>query len=73
MHPEQNRKNEELPKGAFVGILFIWALTILILQFTVWVTLTFLDFGTSWKECGLIAALWVFVIAWVSGLRTRKN
>jgi hypothetical protein len=73
MHPEEKNHQQQLPKYSVAGILAIWALTILVVQFTIWVTLAFLDFGTTWKECGLIAALWVFVAVWFAGLRAPRN
>ena len=71
MHPDQN--SPQLPKGSLVGILFIWALTILLVQFVIWMTLKTLDVEASWKECGLISALWVFVAIWFSALRSQKK
>ncbi len=63
MHPE----NKESPKkGQFVGLF-------LVLQFTIWVTVGVLDFDVSWRQAGLISALWVFTSVWFTALRYQKK
>lgn len=70
MHPE----NKESPKkGQFVGLFVIWLLTILVLQFTIWVTVGVLDFDVSWRQAGLVSALWVFTSVWFTALRYQKK
>lgn len=62
----------ELPKGSVIGLITIWLLSILLVQFATWVTMAIIDIDASWKQCGLVAALWVFVYIWFTALRAKK-
>lgn len=67
---------EERPsigRSGAIGLLALWLLTILLLQFTIWVTISVLDFDASWRQCGLVSALWVFTSIWFSALKAQKN
>ena len=63
----------ELPKGSAIALITIWLLTILLVQFAIWVTMAVVDIDASWKECGLVAALWTFVSVWFYALRAKKH
>lgn len=62
----------EIPKGSIVGLITLWLISILLVQFATWVTMAAIDVDASWKECGLIAALWTFVAIWFTALRSSK-
>jgi hypothetical protein len=70
--PSTNNDKPQLPPGSTLALITIWLLTILVVQFATWATMALVDIDASWKECGLVAALWVFVSVWFSALRTKK-
>lgn len=63
----------ELPKGSALALITLWLLSILLVQFAIWVTMAAIDVDASWKECGLIAALWTFTAIWFSALRNPRR
>lgn len=69
MAPENKYSN--LPPGAAMALIFLWALSLLLLQFAIWLTSSAAGLDISWLEAAGLSFVWLFTRMWLTALTSN--